>query len=102
MTELMRHPSVMKKLQDEIRGAMKGKQFITDEDLLKMPYLKAVIKETFRLHPPLSIFARVARDHVNLMGYEIAPETMVLINVWAIGRDPAYWTSPKSLCQSDS
>ncbi|XP_042040738.1 cytochrome P450 736A117-like [Salvia splendens] len=95
MTELIRHPTVMKKLQDEIRGTMKGKHHVTDDDLQEMPYMKAVIKELIRLHPPLPIFSRVARDHVNLMGYEVAPSTLVLINAWAIGQDPAYWEEPE-------
>lgn len=95
MTELLRHPTIMKKLQDEIRGAMNGKHHITEDELLKMPYLRVVIKEIFRLHPPLPIFARVTRDHVNLMGYEIAPKTMVVINAWAIGHDPSCWDEPE-------
>ncbi|XP_047944326.1 cytochrome P450 736A117-like [Salvia hispanica] len=95
MTELMRHPAVMKKLQDEIRGTVKGKNHVTDEDLQEMPYMKAVIKELIRLHPPLPIFSRVAREHVNLMGYEVAPKTLVLINAWAIGQDPNYWEEPE-------
>ncbi|KAL9155567.1 hypothetical protein ABFS82_09G011800 [Erythranthe guttata] len=60
-----------------------------------MPYLKAVINETFRCHPPVSIYVRSARERVNLMGYEIQPDTMVLINAWAIGRDPSYWDEPE-------
>ncbi|KAK6148263.1 hypothetical protein DH2020_019175 [Rehmannia glutinosa] len=95
MTELIRNPPVMKKLQDEIREIMKGKQQITDDDLQKMHYLKAVIKETFRCHPPVAIYFHAAREYVNLMGYDIAPETMVLINAWAIGRDPACWDEPE-------
>ncbi|KAL1568316.1 cytochrome P450 736A117-like protein [Salvia divinorum] len=94
MTELIRHPTVMKKLQDEIRGMMKEKHHVTDDGLQKMPYMKAVIKELIRLHPPLPIFSRVARDHINLMGYEVTPTTLVLINAWAIGRDPVYWEEP--------
>ncbi|KAL1542032.1 unspecific monooxygenase [Salvia divinorum] len=95
MTELIRHPTVMKKLQDEIRGTMKGKDRITDGDLLKMPYLTAVLKESMRLHPPLPIYSRVSREHVNLMGYETKPKTLVLINAWAIGQDPACWKEPE-------
>ena len=37
----------MKKLQDEIRGTMNGKHHITEDKLLKMPYLRAVMKEQF-------------------------------------------------------
>ncbi|KAK6118002.1 hypothetical protein DH2020_048257 [Rehmannia glutinosa] len=96
MTELIRNPPVMTKLQDEIREIMEGgKQQITDEDLQKMQYLKAVIKETFRCHPPVAIYFRAAREYVNLMGYDIAPETMILINAWAIGRDPSCWDEPE-------
>ncbi|KAK6161787.1 hypothetical protein DH2020_005168 [Rehmannia glutinosa] len=73
MTELIRHPTVMKKLQDEIREIMEGKQHITSHDLQKMQYLKAVIKETFRFHPPVAMYPRAAREYVNVMGYDISP-----------------------------
>ncbi|PIM98033.1 Cytochrome P450 CYP2 subfamily [Handroanthus impetiginosus] len=95
MTELIRHPEVMKKLQDEIREIMKEKHHITDDDLEKMHYLKAVVKETFRVHPPVAIYFHLSREYVNLMGFDIEPETMVIINAWAIGRDPAYWPEPE-------
>ncbi|CAI9767353.1 unnamed protein product [Fraxinus pennsylvanica] len=48
MTELLRHPVVMKKLQNEVRGVLNVKHNITDADLEKMHYLKAVVKETLR------------------------------------------------------
>ncbi|PIN18982.1 Cytochrome P450 CYP2 subfamily [Handroanthus impetiginosus] len=95
MTELMRHPEVMKKLQDDIREIMQGKYNVTDDDLQKMHYLKAVIKETFRYHPPATMYFHSSREYVNLMGYDIEPKTMVLINAWAIGRDPTYWPEPE-------
>ncbi|PIN18980.1 Cytochrome P450 CYP2 subfamily [Handroanthus impetiginosus] len=95
MTELMRHPEVMKKLQYEVREIMQGKYNITHDDLQKMHYLKAVIKETFRYHPPLTMNFHSSREYVNLLGYDIEPETMVLINTWAIGRDPTYWPEPE-------
>ncbi|XP_057804239.1 cytochrome P450 736A117-like [Salvia miltiorrhiza] len=91
MTELLRHPAVMTNLQIEIREIVKDRECITDEDLGKMQYLKAVIKETLRLHPPVPLLGRVAREDVTVMGYEITATTLVLTNVWAIGRDPASW-----------
>ncbi|KAL6559357.1 hypothetical protein OROGR_004474 [Orobanche gracilis] len=94
MTELIRHPQVMKKLQHEVREITKGKPHIGEEDLQKMSYLKAVIKETFRIHPTVAIYLHAAREYVNLMGYDIEPETIVLINAWAIGRDSSSWHDP--------
>ena len=52
MTELLRHPQVMGQLQNEVRGIAQDKILITEDDLDKMQYLKAVIKETLRVHPP--------------------------------------------------
>ncbi|XP_042044377.1 cytochrome P450 71A8-like [Salvia splendens] len=88
MTELLRHPAVLKKLQMEVRGK-------DDEDLGGMRYLKAVVKETLRLHPPLPLLARVARGDVEVMGYDVECGTMVLLNPWAIGRDLASWDEPE-------
>ncbi|KAL8465617.1 hypothetical protein ACS0TY_034919 [Phlomoides rotata] len=90
MTELLRNPMVMKKLQSEVRGVMFGKQEdIMDEDLEKMQYLKAVVKETLRCHTPVPFLAREPHEDAKIMGYDIAARTMVIINSWAIGRDPS-------------
>ena len=95
MAEILRHPIILKKLQTEIRGVVGGKEQISEDDLAEMHYLKAVIKETLRLHPPIPLLVpREAREDVKIMGYDIAAGTMVIINAWAIGRDPAYWDEP--------
>ncbi|XP_059657512.1 cytochrome P450 71A3-like [Cornus florida] len=92
MTELLRHPKVMKKLQNEVRGIAKGKDNITEDDLEKMQYLKAVIRESLRLHTPVPLLVpREAIQDVNVMGYDIAAGTQVFINAWAIARDPLLW-----------
>lgn len=95
MTELLRHPAVMKKLQDEVRGILKERQQITDDDLEKMLFLKAVIKETLRSHTPVPMLVpRIAREDVEIKGYDVVGRTMVMINAWAIGRDPDCWDEP--------
>ncbi|XVF83045.1 hypothetical protein PTKIN_Ptkin16aG0100800 [Pterospermum kingtungense] len=96
MTELLKHPKVMKELQKEIRQISNDKSDISEDDLDKMHYLKAVIKETLRLHPPMPLlFPRISSKDVKIKGYDIAKETQVFINAWAIFRDPQTWEKPE-------
>ncbi|KAL2465406.1 Cytochrome [Abeliophyllum distichum] len=96
MTELLRHPTIMKKLQSEVREILHDKQDITFDDLERMHYLKAVIKETFRYQPPVPLIPREAGRDVKIMGYDIAAGTIVMINALAIGRDPLFWDEPEN------
>ncbi|KAJ0106344.1 hypothetical protein Patl1_18170 [Pistacia atlantica] len=96
MTELLRHQEVMKLLQNEIRKIIGSKPNISEVDLEKMHYLKAVIKESFRLHPPVPLLIpRESTEDVKVQGYDILAKTRVIINAWAIGRDPKYWEEPQ-------
>ncbi|KVH98187.1 cytochrome P450 [Cynara cardunculus var. scolymus] len=92
MSELIKHPRMMKKLQQEAREVAQGRSMINEEDLEKMQYLKAVIKETLRLHPPaVLLLPREAIKDVKLMGYDVKAGTQVVVNTWAVGRDPSVW-----------
>ncbi|XP_021749604.1 cytochrome P450 71A6-like [Chenopodium quinoa] len=94
-TELLRNPRVMEELQKEVRG-IGNKDHITEDDLEKMKYLEAVIKETLRLHPPIPLLVpRESTQDVRIMGYYIAARTLVFFNVWAIQRDPITWQEPE-------
>ncbi|XP_058193826.1 cytochrome P450 736A117-like [Rhododendron vialii] len=96
MTELSKHPQAMKKLQAEVRLIAQPNQLVTEDNLDQMPYLKAVIKETLRLHPPIPIILpRESTKDVQVKGYDIAAGTRVLVNAWAIGQDPTSWDEPK-------
>lgn len=98
MTALMLWPTVMKKTQAEIREAIGYKKGMIGEDELgKLPYLKAVVMEALRLYPPAPLLyrTRVAENDngeaVVIGGYEIEPGTKFIINGWAIARDPEIW-----------
>jgi len=92
MSELMKNPRVRNKAQAEIREVVKGKKRIYESDLHELSYLKLVIKETLRLHPPVAMFMRECREACNIGGYEIPIKTKVLLNAWEIGRDPKHWS----------
>ncbi|KAK1427675.1 hypothetical protein QVD17_16367 [Tagetes erecta] len=96
ISELIRHPRVMKTLQKEITDIGNGKPMITEDDLPKMTYLHVVLKETLRMHTPLPLLIyRESTQYVKLMGYDIPSGTQVIINAWAIGRDPSRWEEPE-------
>ncbi|KAK9926710.1 hypothetical protein M0R45_023923 [Rubus argutus] len=90
MAEILKHPRVMSKLQKEVRGVSKEEdEILTEDDLVDMHYLKAVIKEVLRLHPPFTLLLpRMSTQDVKINGYNIEANTQVLVNAWQIGRDP--------------
>nr|GME13212.1 cytochrome P450 71A4-like [Ipomoea batatas] len=90
MAELIKNPKVMKKLSSEVRTLK------TSDDLETMQYLKAIIKETLRLHPPIPLLVpRRAFHDVKVMDFHVSTSTQVIVNSWAIGRDPMVWENPE-------
>ncbi|XP_051146793.1 salviol synthase-like [Andrographis paniculata] len=97
MAEMMRHPSVLKKAQDEVRRVFHDKGFVDESDFNELKYLKLVIKETFRVHPPVPLLLpRENSEACEINGYTIPAKTRVLVNAWAIGRDPKIWEDADS------
>ncbi|CAI0447444.1 unnamed protein product [Linum tenue] len=96
MTELLRNPRVMERLQVEVRRVGQGRAEIKQSDLDEMVYLKAVIKETLRMYPPIPLLVpRKSSQSVEIEGYHVPAGTMTIVNAWAIGRDPGIWEHPE-------
>ncbi|XP_068662217.1 cytochrome P450 736A117-like [Aristolochia californica] len=96
LAELVRNPREMKKVQEEIRRTVRGNSRVTEDDLRQMSYLKCVIKESFRMHPPFPLLLpRNCMQNAEVMGYQVPANSRVVVNAWAIGRDPEAWDNPE-------
>jgi len=92
MSEVMRNAEVMEKAQNEVRKVFNEKGFVDEAEVGECEYLNSVIKETMRLHPPEALLVPRENSEACVMnGYEIPAKSKVIINAWAIGRDPTYW-----------
>ncbi|XP_077228718.1 cytochrome P450 71AU50-like [Tasmannia lanceolata] len=92
LSELFRHPRVMKKLQEELENVVGIERMVEEANLAKLEYLDMVVKESMRLHPvaPLLIPHESMEDCV-VNGFHIPKKYRVMINATAIGRDPDAW-----------
>ncbi|KAF5179992.1 Cytochrome p450 [Thalictrum thalictroides] len=95
IAELLKNPEEMKKAQEEVRRVVGMKSVVEEEDTQHMGYIKNVIKETLRLHPPAPLLINQSTATANVNGYDILPNTRVFINAWAIQRDPKSWDRPE-------
>lgn len=97
MTELLMNPQVMEKAQKEVRSILGERRVVAESDLHQLQYMRAVIKEIFRLHPPVPLLVpRESMEDVILEGYKIPAKTRVFVNAWAVGRNPESWEDPNA------
>ncbi|CAN1759017.1 Phenylacetaldehyde oxime monooxygenase CYP71AN24 [Linum perenne] len=95
VTELVKNPPKLQKAQEEIRRVVGLKPEIDHEDLAQMHYLKLIFKETLRLYPPIVfLLPRETLASADVAGFGISAGSRVLVNTWAIHRDPDVWENP--------
>ncbi len=94
LVELLKHPKIMEKLQSELDHVVGHERVIDEDDIPQLKYLQAVVKETFRLHPPVPLLLpHESMQDCEVGGYHIPAKTRIIINAWAIHRHPSAYAS---------
>ncbi|GFQ08115.1 cytochrome p450 cyp736a12 [Phtheirospermum japonicum] len=98
LSELFRHPQIMKKLQNELESVVGLDHMVEEQHLHTLEYLDAVIKESLRLHPVARalLIPHESMEDCVIDGFHIPKKSRILVNTWAIGRDPNVWPDPET------
>ncbi|KAF7074778.1 hypothetical protein CFC21_079600 [Triticum aestivum] len=95
MSLLLNHPAALKKAQAEMDASIGTSRMVTADDVPRLSYLQCIINETLRLYPaaPLLLPHESSAD-CKVGGYDVPSGTMLIVNAYAIHRDPAVWEDP--------
>ncbi|KAL6518528.1 hypothetical protein OROGR_019030 [Orobanche gracilis] len=91
LSELIRHPRCMMKLQKELEQVVGMGRHVEELHLKNLDYLDSVVKETLRLHPVVPLLMHESVEDCTLDGYHVPRGSRLMINVLSIGRDPNVW-----------
>ena len=95
MAELLKNPHTLEKAQEELAQVIGRGKLINETDVSKLPSLRCIVKENFRIHPQVPfLIPRKAEEDVEFCGYIIPKDSQVLLNIWAVGRDSSLWEDP--------
>ena len=95
MAEVLHNPETLIKAKAELEQTIGKGKAVEESDIARLPYLRTIIKETLRLHPPVPfLIPRKVEVDSEVAGFNVPKGSQVLVNAWAIGRDPSLWDKP--------
>nr|QWK52341.1 cytochrome P450 705A37 [Isatis tinctoria] len=94
MAEILNSPNTLERLREEIESVVGRTRMIQETDLPKLPFLDAVVKEVLRLHAHGPLSVRKFQEGCKIRGFYIPENTTLVVNAYAIMRDPNYWEDP--------
>lgn len=96
MSNLLNHPEVLKKAKTEIDTKIGLERLVDESDIKDLPCLQNIVSETLRLYPVApTLLPHVASEDCMVAGYDVPRGTVLLVNVWAMHRDPSIWENPE-------
>ncbi|KAJ1436732.1 Cytochrome P450 [Sesbania bispinosa] len=84
LAELINLPHVMEKARQEIDSVIGKSRLIQESYLPNLPYLRAIVKETLRIHPTAPLLGRESSESSNVCGYEIPTKSLLFVNLWSM------------------
>jgi cytochrome P450 len=91
---LSRHPSVRRRLVDEVQQTV-GLRPIETDDVARLPLTNAVLREALRLYPPAWMFARQALEGDTIREVAMPQGAVVLVLPYIAHRLEAHWEAPE-------
>uniref|UniRef100_A0A7I4CGT1 Cytochrome P450 n=1 Tax=Physcomitrium patens TaxID=3218 RepID=A0A7I4CGT1_PHYPA len=95
MQELLKQPLLHQRALDELDEVVGRRRLVEESDISSLPLINNIIKETLRLHPPAQLLIPHGNvEQCEVAGYHIPARSTVLVNLYALSRDPSFWNSP--------
>ncbi|GAV80203.1 p450 domain-containing protein [Cephalotus follicularis] len=93
LARMVLHQDIQSKVQADIDAVVGNSSLVSDSDIINLPYLQAIVKETLRMHPPgpLLSWARLSTRDFHVGYYFVPAGTTAMINMWAITHDDTVW-----------
>ncbi|ANM66727.1 cytochrome P450, family 79, subfamily B, polypeptide 2 [Arabidopsis thaliana] len=95
MAEMVNKPEILRKAMEEIDRVVGKERLVQESDIPKLNYVKAILREAFRLHPVAAFnLPHVALSDTTVAGYHIPKGSQVLLSRYGLGRNPKVWADP--------
>eukprot|EP01094_Clydonella_sp_ATCC50884_P021422 TRINITY_DN4714_c0_g1_i2.p1 TRINITY_DN4714_c0_g1~~TRINITY_DN4714_c0_g1_i2.p1 ORF type:complete len:513 (-),score=154.10 TRINITY_DN4714_c0_g1_i2:292-1830(-) len=92
---IAKHPEVQQRIVDELNQVLGERTAPEDmNEVSRLTYLSAVLKETLRMYPPVPFISRTCEETSEIMGVKIPKGTQVSVSVRAIHFNPLHWDEP--------
>lgn len=92
---LLNNRAALRKAQEELDIHVGKERLVEEEDINKLFYLQAIVKEALRLYPPAPLSGlRESTEDCTIGGYHVRKGTRLVVNLWKIQTDPLVWSDP--------
>ncbi|XP_047705713.1 cytochrome P450 4F3 isoform X1 [Prionailurus viverrinus] len=95
---LAKHPEYQERCRQEVQELLKDREpkEIEWDDLAQLPFLTMCIKESLRLHPPVTVVSRCCTQDVVLPDGRVIPKGVIcLVSIFGIHHNPSVWPDPE-------